>query len=571
MNSLDKFFLRFFMLPKSIYSRMGVDIIKLEAILSAKLTIDNRRPQGFRQMQKRNEKKQVSNATLGTMAMALMMGLFFLFTFTLGNDMTTKLTVYFTLFIFMLCILLITDFTHVLIDVRDNFIILPKPVNDATFVTARLMHIGIHITKMVLPLALPASIAVVIVFGFASFLPFVFLILLATILSIFMINAVYILILKITSPQKFQSIINYLQIVFAIFIFAFYQLGPRMMERYAMEKVNFADKIWMRFFPPFWFANAMDNISNLSFNNIGLINIFLAVCIPLLSIFVVIKYLAPSFNRKLSMINSSAIEIKKAQKQKTQSSISFIEKLAKVITKESQEFMGFMFTWKMMSRSREFKLKVYPSFGYMVVFFGIMVFNFMNIGEGNISEVFGSEGKFIFIIVFYFGSFMLMSAVTYITVSEKFKAGWIFHVSPIEVPGKIMSGAVKAMIVQYYIPVFIAFSILGLALTGISVLPNLLLGFFNMMVVNMLMSYIFMNALPFSKSPESISKGRTFIRSLLTMSVPVMIGIVHYFVFDLIWAVLFFSLLSAIALWLIADGIKKISWAKLGVDAGMYV
>ena len=57
------------------------------------------------------------------------------------------------------------------------------------------------------------------------------MILLNTLFAIFFINAVYILILKITSPEKFKTIINYVQVGFAVVMFASYQILPRMMDQ----------------------------------------------------------------------------------------------------------------------------------------------------------------------------------------------------------------------------------------------------------------------------------------------------------------------------------------------------
>jgi hypothetical protein len=51
------------------------------------------------------------------------------------------------------------------------------------------------------------------------------------------------------------------------------------------------------------------------------------------------------------------------------------------------------------------------------------------------------------------------------------------------------------------------------------------------------------------------------------MTIPVAIGLAHYFVFDMIWAILFFSILSGIAVWMVLDSIKKMSWEKLGVES----
>lgn len=56
---------------------MGVHIPHLEAILTTKLIMDDRRPNSIRQIQQNRKEEAVSNATLGTMFIALLTGLFF--------------------------------------------------------------------------------------------------------------------------------------------------------------------------------------------------------------------------------------------------------------------------------------------------------------------------------------------------------------------------------------------------------------------------------------------------------------------------------------------------------------
>jgi len=262
MNFFDRFFLKIFLFAAPVLQKMNVNIDHLKAILVAKLTMDNRRPAAFQQMRASKEKKELNQATLKTMLVSLIMGLFFLFSFAIGNDITTQLTFFFSMFIFLLAATLITDFTSVLIDTRDNLIILPKPVNDATFVTARLIHIAIHINKLLLPMALPSLIALIILAGPATIVPFLLMILFATMLSIFLVNAVYILILKITKPSNFQSVISYFQIVFATAIYAGYQLLPRIMANMGIENLRVSDIHRIIYYLLYGFADARNSITN---------------------------------------------------------------------------------------------------------------------------------------------------------------------------------------------------------------------------------------------------------------------------------------------------------------------
>src|SRR5687768_13524567 len=149
MNFLNKGFLKLALLPKGAYTRLGVNYAHLQAILLAKLTMDDRRPNTMMQMRQQKSDKPVTGATIMSMFISAVMGLLYLISFALGNDIIVQLTFYFSLFFFMLSAMLIADFTGVLIDVRDNYIILPKPVSDRTVVVARLLHIFIHICKLV--------------------------------------------------------------------------------------------------------------------------------------------------------------------------------------------------------------------------------------------------------------------------------------------------------------------------------------------------------------------------------------------------------------------------------------
>ncbi|MDE3253751.1 MAG: hypothetical protein KGO92_13170, partial [Bacteroidota bacterium] len=254
MNWINRFFLAILLIPKGFYRKLGIDLNQLQSILTYKLLMDDRRPNSIHQTQKRKQEKPIRLATLGTMLYSMIIGIFFLVGFVLGKDEATKFTIYYSMYLFMLISILIADFTSVLIDVRDNLIILPKPINDKTFVLARLLHIVIHVSKMVIPMTLPGLILIMVQYGIKGVLPFLLLVPFITLLTIFLINAIYILILKLTTPEKFKTIISYFQIFFGIFIYASYQLVPRLVDKsvltgYSIHSLSFA---WL--LPPFWFA-----------------------------------------------------------------------------------------------------------------------------------------------------------------------------------------------------------------------------------------------------------------------------------------------------------------------------
>lgn len=565
MNFVDRFFHRIFLLSGPLLRKLNVNQLHLEAILVAKLTMDNRRPAAFQQMQRNREKKEINSATLKTMLVSLIMGVFFLFSFELVNDLTTGLTVFFTMFIFMLSATLITDFTSVLIDTRDNLIILPKPINDVTFVTARLMHIAIHVNKMLIPLALPSLVMLIFKVGPAIIIPYMLMIFLATLLGIFLINAVYILILHITEPAKFQSVISYFQIAFAVFIYGSYQFLPRLMEASVMQNMVMRQLKYILFYPPFWFADACNSMLNFTIDGQSAISLVLALGVPVLSIYLVIKYFAPSFNRKLSMINSSNSEtgtVKNTKSATKGMTVSWIEKVATLVTKGSNEYMGFLFTWKMMSRSRDFKMKVYPGFGYILVLMVMVIFRSKNLHLSDFTTL-TERAKTIVISGIYASSLLVSTALMQLAYSDKFKAAWIFSVSPVAYPGKILSGAVKAVLVQFYLPLVLLIAIPTMLLAGVGLLPNLLLGCLNIITITALVAYFNLRNIPFSASLQNASKSNTFIKSMFSLFIPLIIGILHYFLFDFKWVIILLVFLSGIAAWMVLDSIGNKGWSKV--------
>lgn len=248
---INNFFLYLILLPKSIYEKMGVNTHHLKAILTTKLMMDERRPPSIQQRHKKKNAKPIKWATLGTMFLSAFLGLFFIISFFITKDVITQFFLFFSFFIFLLASTLISDFTNVLIDIRDNAIILPKPINDKTFLLARLFHIIIHVSKLVLPMTLPSLITVGYKYGSWGVIALIFLIPPATLFTIFLINALYIFILKVSTPEKFKNIISYFQIIFAIAIYGSYQIVPRMINMSLLENYRFPQTGISLLAPPF--------------------------------------------------------------------------------------------------------------------------------------------------------------------------------------------------------------------------------------------------------------------------------------------------------------------------------
>jgi len=561
MNAINKFFLALVLLPSRFFPRWGIDASQLKAILTIKLTIDDRRPNTLQATRQNHYgEKEISNATLGTMMLSAVMGTMLLFVFMLGNDYVSQFTLYFSMFIVFLCMTLVSDFTSVLIDVRDTQIILPKPVNDRTFVTARLLHIFIHICKLVLPMSLPCVIYFLVKSNISAPIIFLLLVFLTTIFSIFLINALYISILRYTTPEKFKNIISYVQIGFAIAIFGAYQLLPRLMDDIQMEGFAIREHTWLILLPPYWFACAFNTFVIWQADGLQLAATFLAFVAPLLSLYLVLKYLAPAFNQKLAMISGSEGAASGAVLLSPKlHTTGFTEKLARLMTSTKVEEAGFLFTWKMMARSREFKIKVYPSIGYFLV---MLVLAFIQKPSAKRSELFMGP-SFLPLVIIYLSSLILIVAITHMVYAEKYKASWLFFITPIKRPGEVISGALKATMVQFFSLIAITVLIAGVCFWGWAILPNLLLALSNQLVINYAIANIGYKQLPFTQPFSETQKGGKFIYTIYLFMLTGLIGTVHYLLYQNTVAIGVFLALSLISLAILQYFIRKTSWENL--------
>ncbi|MCW3073775.1 MAG: hypothetical protein JWP69_844 [Flaviaesturariibacter sp.] len=564
MNFINKAFLRLALLPSPLYKNMGVSLPQLRAILTTKLTMDDRRVNAFAQVQNRKKAKPMTKATLLTMLLSAFMGLFFLLSFSIGKDIQTQLTFYFSMFFFMLSATLISDFTSVLIDVRDTFIILPKPVSDRTFVLARLLHIFIHICKLVLPMSLPGLIFMGVEYSIGGALLLLLLVLLVTLFSIFFINAVYILILKITTPERFKSIIAYFQIGFAVVMYASYQVFPRLIGSFNLENFSFTTRPGIIFYPFYWFASCWNLLHTLNPTTQSVIASLLAIIVPIASIYIVVRYLAPSFNNRLAMINggSEAPKAVTAQNNKAvHSKRTYSHWLSAFCTRTPAERMGFRFTWKLMSRNRDFKLKVYPSIGYLLVYGFIMIFrsDFRISGFRDNSDA--EKGMVLSMV--YFTVLILTTAISQVPFSDKYKAAWFYYTSPLVRPGDVVLGGMKAALLKFYIPIVAIVAVAATALLGIAVLPNIILGFCNQLLIASFLVYINNKLFPFSMPLNNNAKAGSFLRVIIILVFSGLVGVGHYLVYDILPVIIIFALLSGIATWMLMSSIRATNWVAI--------
>jgi len=567
LNIINRFFLRLALAPGRLYSNWGVSVPQLRSILTYKLIMDDRRPNPIQQSRfyKNREKKDSRNSYIGSLILSVLFGSIFLYVFSVGKDLITQFTLYFSMYLVYLCLNLITDFTSVLIDIRDNYIILPKPVNDKTLLISRLLHIFIHLCKTILPISLPGFFFLGIQRSWPEAITFFFLIILATLFCIFLINSVYILILKLTTPEKFKNIISYIQIAFTILIYAAYNLLPRIMRRPEMLDYHLDFSPFWLFAPPYWFACAASLPAGWHQANPWIfLSSALSLIIPVISIYFVIKYLAPSFNQKLSMISGSDGEQVKPIMANFQKKEQIEERLSTLLTNTQLERSGFLFSWKMMARSRDFKIKVYPMIGYVVVIIVLILFT-NNQGELSMKDNrhLNSKGSIQVLIALYASGILILAAMRQMAFSDKFKASWIFYSSPFRTPGEWISGSMKALLIQFYIAYCLTFLLFAYFVYGAWILPNIILGLINLLTVLYIMILVRAKELPFTKTLMDMQKRGQVMRNLLMTAIFFVAGGLQFLVYKYPIAVLIFGFISLGILTGLMIQLKKTNWNEM--------
>ncbi|WP_343303297.1 hypothetical protein AAHN97_17210 [Chitinophaga niabensis] len=558
---MNKFFLYLVSLLNPVWRRLGVDVEQLRAILEVKLKMDDRRPSAYTQA-RQQKKKEIKNGSWSVIIMSFVMGIFYLYAFFIAKDHFLQMLIWFSLFMMMMSTTLIADFTSVLIDVKDNFVILPKPVNDKTVVVSRMMHIVIHISKIVVPMMLPVLIYLFFETGAISALWFVILALLLCIFSIFLINAVYLIALQLTTPERFKEILNWIQMILSVLLFGIVYLAPRVMKNVNLAEVKLSDHTWLNLVPLTWFAGAWQAVTDGIYTPQFLIFIALSFIVPFASLWLVIKIFAPSFNRKLAMLGGSGTDNGRPEKaQAVSSGIPWYKRLARLLTSSSQERLSFELVWLITGRSREFKLKVYPSLAYVVIYFIYFFFTGEHTSAGEKWKHLPETKMFIFLI--YSSSFAFITAISNLVYSDKYKSAWVYFAAPVESPGLLLMGAFKASLAKFFVPFYLLLSAFSLWVWGLKIMPDLILGFFNVIVINLAFAFIYLRRLPFSAELNIKQSAGTFIKGMLILIVPGVIGVGHYFIAGYIWLVLIFGLMSFAALYLLYAKYRETGWAKL--------
>lgn len=551
---MEKFLLRLLDKFSWAFNLLKVDFVQLRAIVAVKLLTDNRR----QHISYRRQTQDSGRAFLTTLFFYSLIGAFVAFALFTLPSFILSMIVFFSYIMVMVTMTLITDFSSILLDTSDNTIILPRPVDGRTLFAARITHIFLYLGQLTAGLSLVPVIAVYIKYdGLFTFF-FVIGIVLSIMTAVFITNALYLLILQFANEERLKNIINYFQIFMAVTIMGGYQLLPRIIERLDIESFVFEIQWWNFLAPPVWMAGTLEGVHLHSFDSMHLGLALCAVVIPPLGLYLVNKYLTPVFSRKLGVIGGGVERQEKTVSEKG----SFVSKISKWITFSPLERGAFDLIYKILGRDRKIKLKIYPAFGYIIVF-GLI---FMMRGKEAFFTTWENLPNTQHYLVLLYIIFMVLQVALYeIPYTDDFKASWVYFSTPLDQPGEILSGMIKAIFIRLFVPAYAVISAFVFFLWGVDVLDDLLFGLFNNFLMLLILALINKRHLPLSMAPHLRSQAGNLLRGLLTFVIIAVLGMAHYLLamspFLLFWAIP----IQIVMIYFLVRLYKRTAWERISL------
>lgn len=546
LRLLDKF--------KGLYKKAGVNYDIMRMILQIKLTMDGRRVSTvFTNNNKSSENKNKNNYTqllLFNGFLSIFIGMLMLADIPALKNINIIIGVN----LFMMISLMISDFSAVLLDVKEKNILLPKPVDSKTFNAAKLTHICMYLLGISLSLNLMPLIFGTVKYG-VIFLPIFFMENILIALLVVVITAfLYTLVLKFFDGEKLKDIINYFQILLA-FLFAFgYQLFNRFFTIIDTTAI-YVPKFWHSLVPSMWFAAPFGILIDGNRNPFLIFLSVMAILAPLILIILYVKKVVPYFEKNLQKLNDNGGAIRGGDKIRK-------DFIARIICKDKTEKSMFIFTKNMISTERNFKLKVYPSLS-MAVFMPVL-FIFTDRDKSFIETIQISYGGKVHLLM-YLTVLMLCFCTAYINNSDNYKGAFIYKVLPIKDPGVILKGAIKGTLFKLVIPTYLFTSIVFLILKGPSIILDLIVMFLVLLISSLVYFKLSNKMMPFSVKFATTDTGKLIRPGVITLTLIGIFAAIHIIIRNNITFVGAFMAILFVINIIIWKRSFKISWKDIGI------
>jgi hypothetical protein len=278
-----------------------------------------------------------------------------------------------------------------------------------------------------------------------------------------------------------------------------------------------------------------------------------------LCLFLVIRVLAPGFNRALA-----ALENAPSRRSEIPGGVrrtgGLSARLSRWFCSSPDERAAFELLWSVASRDRPFKLATYPMVAF--VFLVMLVFLFRDEqGMAYAFERLTQSPEHLFFL--YFASFLGPVAVLQLRYSDQHEAAWIYHALPVARPGVVLSAGLKMVLARFSAPLFGLVTAVVLVLWGIRILWDVLLVVCVLIGFSLVAALFFGRRFPFSEKRSgqqaSGQSGKGFVFLIILAAA----GGIHYGLTQIPGAVPAAVLVSVATLVFLFRAYRRTAWSRI--------
>lgn len=545
LKIIDKF--------SGLFEKLGYDYNVVRKILKIKLIMDKRNVPTIMQNQNKKEKKDGNNFK-SQMIMYLLFGLFTGLILIADIPLYISMNMILGITIFIIALSMMSDFSSVLLDVKDKNILLPKPIKGKDLNLAKVLHITIYLITLSVCFTGVTIVIGTIKHGVLFLLIFLLVMPLLVGFIIFLTSLMYLLILHFYDGEKLKDIINYCQIILTTVMVIFYQLSGRVFNFVEVINLDYSPKLWHYILPSMWFSAPFELFLGKNSNSSFTIFTILLIVISLLSLILYLKVISPYFEKNLQKLNNNSSKKASLRKGKRQRA------LVNILCRDKIERAFLKFDLNMLNSERKIKLTVYPNIALgLILPISLLAAQILNKKSFNEVMVDGSNNKMYLYVYITIG--LLSTIISLMYFSEKYEGAWIYKVAPIDSPKPIIKGIFKAVILKYILPLFIVTTIVFTSILGVKVILHMIIAFINYILI-MIIMYKSNKSLqiPFSKKSQTVNSSTGFLTLIVIMAITGLLAFIHYKSLSIDYGPIIYAVIVIVITYFVGKSTINVKW-----------
>ncbi len=502
---------------KPLFTKTMIDFEAMCAILSLKLTLDQRKSTGFGQD---NNASKTFTGIRANWLMQAFVGIFVGIMMTLPVDMFFKVTMIAGINLFFMVIYMVSDFSNVLLDVRDSLQIMTKPVSPVTMNAAKVIHILYYMLMMNLAMNVFSIVFGVFRHGAVILIGFLVMMVFLTFFVVFLTTILYSFLLERFNGEKLKDIINVFQMVLSVASIVAYQFLGRMFE-FTDFDLDIHISWWTYLMPPAWYGGFFSVIMEGAHRSDYLILAVLAIAVPsVLGIFLV-TYILPRFENYLSKLQlEDGVFVKHAS--------PITQGIYKAFAKDHVELAFMTFTRANLKRDRKMKLMIAPNHAMSLIFPFILLIPHVQGHEGGILQGIMALKDSKWFVMLYFSIMFMVINFDMLRFSEKYEAAFIYDSYPIRSKTLVLLAALKAYYLHYMLPGMASIGVVFLIIFGIKAFLGILFIQVMAFFILSLKVWLYKPFLPFSEK-IAVTGNKNMGASMALMLIVGIFAAGHYF------------------------------------------